>query len=249
MSNKFLASVAAAMIVFTPASALAKGILLQYSNKVGEQVKFKMVMDAGASEFSGSQTPSRTTLRSEMVVSQQVLAAKDGIARVRTRVDSGSIRADGQALPLPAVGHELLADMKPSGEIVQASDFGGLDLKSMQVVFPDKELAVNDSWAVTIAPTPAIPIALTVTYKIAGLEKLGGEECVKITASVSSDKKLLANGLALDLKSEGEMFFAHRLGRMLKNEMRSRSSLVQLAAGSEKVITRISNHMKMESLP
>ena len=31
--------------------------------------------------------------------------------------------------------------------------FNGLDLKSMQVVFPEKDLAVNDSWSITIAPT------------------------------------------------------------------------------------------------
>lgn len=248
MASRFLTSVAAALIVFTPAAALAKGIRLQYSNRVGDQVKYRMVMDAGASEFAGARNRSSTVMRTEMVVSQQVVAARDGVARVRTRVDSGSIKADGQSLPMQAVGQELLADIKPTGEILQASDFNGLDLKSMQVVFPDRELAVNDSWSVTIAPTPAIPVALTVTYKLAGFERMAGEECARITASVTTDKATLANGLALELKSEGEMFFAPRLGRMLRNEMRSRSNLVQLAGG-ERVITRISNHLRMESLP
>lgn len=248
MASKFLSSVAAALIVLSPAAALAKGIRLQYSNRVGDQVKFRMVMDAGASEFSGARSRSSTVMRTEMVVSQQVLASRDGVARVRTRVDSGSIKADGQALPMQAVGQELIADIRPTGEIVEASDFSGLDLKSMQVVFPDRELAVNDTWSVSIAPSPAIPVALTVTYKLAGFERLDGEECARITASVTSDRATLASGLALELKSEGEMLFAPRLGRMMRNEMRSRSNLVQLAGG-EKLITRISNHLRMESLP
>jgi hypothetical protein len=47
---------------------------------------------------------------------------------------------------------------------------------------------------VTIAPTPAIPVALTVTYTMAGVEKIAGEECVKIKASVVSDKAARRSG-------------------------------------------------------
>lgn len=244
-----LASVVAGVLMASPGEALAKGIRLQYSDRVGEQVKYRMVMDAGASEADGTKDRTHTTLRSELVVSQEVLASKQGVSRVRTRVDSGSLKADGLALPLPALGQELVADIKRNGEILAATDFAGLDMKNMQVVFPERELAVNDSWTMTIAPSPAVPVALKITYTVAGMEMLGGEECVKIKASVVSDKAVLAAGVSLDMKSEGEMLFNPRLGRMMKNEMRSRTNLVRASGPTDKVVTRMSNHIRMESLP
>ena len=241
--------VALAIVGMTPTGALAKGIRLQYSDRVGETVRYKMTMDAGASEFAGGQEHT-STLRSEMVVSQSVVAARNGLARVKTRVDSGSINADGQPMPVASVGQELLADMKPTGEIVKSQSFEGLDLKGMQVVFPDRELNPSDSWTVSIAPTPGMPVALNVTYTVAGFEKLGSEDVVKIQASVTCDKRTAPQGFALDMKSEGEMYFSPRLGRMVKNDMRSRSSLIRTAmVGNDKMVTRISNHIRMESLP
>lgn len=246
----FISLLAAGFVTLGSGTAEAKGIRLQYSDRVGETVRYKMVMDAGASEFASGQNRT-SSLRTEMVVSQQVLSAKDGVARVKTRVDSGSLDADGQPMAVSAVGQEVLADMKRSGEVVHAEDFVGLDVKNMQVVFPERELDQNDSWTVKIAPTPAMPIALNVTYTVAGTEQLAGEECVKIKASVVADKGTAPAGFALDLKSEGEMFFSPRLGRMVKNDMRSRSSMIRLAGinGSDKTITRISNHIRMEALP
>ena len=79
-----LAPVLALSLLVLPGGALAKGIRLQYSDRVGEQVRYKMVLDAGASEFEGANRRN-STLKSEMVVSQEVLASKQGVARVRYR--------------------------------------------------------------------------------------------------------------------------------------------------------------------
>lgn len=230
--------------------ALAKGIRLAYSDRVGETVRYKMVMDAGASEFAAGEQK-KSTLRSEIVVSQRVMSAGNGLARVKTRVDSGSINADGQNMPVAAIGAEVTADIRPTGEVVRADEFAGLDFKNMQVVFPDKEVDVNDSWSMTMAPTPGMPVALNVTYTVAAMEELAGESVVKIRASVVSDKAALNSaGFAIEVKSEGEMYFSPRLGRMIKNEMRSRSAIIRAASDSpDKAITRISNRMSMVSLP
>lgn len=245
----FLACVAVSMLGLTPDAASAKGIRLQYSDRVGETVRYKMVMDAGASEFAAGEAK-KSTLRSEMVVSQHIISAADGITRVKTRVDSGSLNADGREVPVPVVGKELLSDMKRNGEVLNVTEFAGLDLKNMQVVFPERDLSVNDSWSMTIAPTPGMPVALNVTYTVAGVERMEGEEVVKIQAAVVSDKQAMTQGFALELKSEGEMYFSPRLGRMVKNEMRSRSSLIRTAGlNNDKMITRISNRIRMESLP
>lgn len=241
--------VAVSLIGLTPGASLAKGIRLQYSDRVGETVRYKMVMDAGASEFAAGEQK-KSTLRSEMVVSQQVVSAANGITRVKTRVDSGSLSADGEQVPVPVVGHELMADIKRTGEVLRSDEFAGLDLKNMQVVFPDKELAVNESWTVRMAPTPGMPVGLNVTYTVAGLERLGSEEVVKISATVVSDKAVANQRFAIELKSDGEMYFSPRLGRMVKNEMRSRSAIIRTAGvSSDKLITRISNRIRMESLP
>lgn len=242
--------IAAAWMAMAPGMALAKGIRLQYSDKVGETVRYRMTMDSGASEFAGGETK-KSTLRSEMVVAQEVVSSAGGLARVKTRVDSASLNADGEDVPVPAVGAVVTADMKRTGEVVRADQFAGLDLKNMQVVFPDKELDVNESWSVTLAPTPAMPVALNVTYTVAALEQLGGEEVVKIRAQVVSDKAQMNQaGFAVEVKSEGEMYFSPRLGRMIKNEMRSRSAIIRTAGlASDKAITRISNRIRTESIP
>lgn len=244
----------AAALLMAPGMALAKGIRLQYSDKVGETVRYKMTMDSGASEFAGGETK-KSTLRSEMVVAQEVVSNAGGLARVKTRVDSATLNADGENVPVPAVGAVVTADMKPTGEVVRADSFAGLDLKNMQVVFPDKEVDVNESWTVTLPPTPGMPVALNVTYTVAAMEQLGGEEVVKIRAQVVSDKaeasgSLSARGFAIEVKSEGEMYFSPRLGRMLKNEMRSRSAVIRTAGlANDKAITRISNRIRTETIP
>lgn len=245
----FISMIAAAWLGLGSGMAQAKGIRLQYSDRVGETVRYRMVMDSGASEFAGGETK-KSILRSEMVVAQEVVSKENGLARVKTRVDSATLNADGEDVPVPAVGAEVTADMKATGEVVRADTFAGLDLKNMQVVFPDKEVDVNESWTVTLAPAPGMPVALHVTYTVAGIEQLGGEEVVKIRASVVSDKSLPTDGFAVEVKSEGEMYFNPRLGRMVRNEMRSRSALIRTAGLSmDKSVTRISNRIRTETIP
>jgi hypothetical protein len=231
--------------------AFAGGIQLQYSHKVGHKSHYKLTMNGGITEFAGEHSRS-ATLATEMTVTQEIIAAGAGIATLKTHVDTAHAHSNGQMVPLAAAGQDLVTRIRPNGDVVDAPGFEGVNLKGMQVVFPERAVSVNDSWTVTLPPANGVPIPLTVRYQVAGMKRIGNEECVKILTSIQSDRRAMVDGLAVDVKSEGEMYFAYRTGRMMKNEMRSRSNLIRTSASgadADRSITRVSNHMSMEYIP
>jgi hypothetical protein len=233
------------------AGAMAGGIQLQYSHKVGDKTHYKLKMEGGITEFAGKQNRS-ATLATEMTVTQEIVEAAAGIATLKTHVDHARAHTNGEEVPLAAAGQDLLTRIRLNGDVVDTPGFEGLSMKGMQVVFPDRALAVNDSWSVTIPPANGVPVPLTVRYQIVGMKRIGNEDCVKILSSVQSDRRTIVAGLMVDVKSEGEMYFAYRSGRMIKNEMRSRSNLIRTSASgadADRFITRVSNHMSMEYVP
>ena len=246
-----VAAASLAVLASQPTALLAKGLLLTYSDKIGEKIRYKMSMEGSTTAIMGLQNRT-ANIKAEMLVSQEVVAAKDGVATVRTQVDGGSLNSDGQIMPLVAEGLQVLASIRKNGEIVQSSDFQGIDLKSLQVVFPDRELGLHDSWTQTVPATPQVPVRLTVTYRVVESKKLGEQECVRIQYACQSDKKPTADGVSLDLKSEGELYFAYKLGRILRNEVTSRSNVIRGGLDGSKdtrLVSRVSTHSKMEAMP
>jgi hypothetical protein len=119
----------------------------------------------------------------------------------------------------------------------------------MQLVFPDEELEIGSSWANSIPPSLQVPVALNVTYKIVGFQKVKGKDCIKILSEVRSGDSTTIEGLSLDVKADGIIYFAFEEGMMVKNEVKSSMNMILkrvINNKQERIITKMNMDMKME---
>jgi hypothetical protein len=231
-----------------PSPSRAEGIRLLYSSTVNDKAAYQMIMEGKTTVFVGDRTQS-SSIKTEMFLTQVVSAFKDEVISLKTKIDSGTINVNGQPSPIPMIGQEVLTDMKRNGTIISNSGFQGLDLKSMQLVFPDKEMNVNDSWTSSIPASSNVPVDLNVTYTVVGVEKIKDQDCVKIQSKVRSGKDTQIEGLSLDVKADGNIYFAYKAGRMMKNDVRSQMNMILKRVVNnqeQRIITKMDMDMRME---
>jgi|GEM_PF-689907 len=245
----FIAAILAPMFFFANSNgARAEGIRLLYGCNAKDKATYQMVMEGSTTVFVGDRTQ-KSTIKTEMSLTQSVTDFKNDIVSLKTKIESGSINVNGQPSPIPMIGQEVVTDMKRNGSIVNTSGFQGLDLKSMQLVFPDKELNINDSWTSNLSATAQVPVPLNVTYKVIGVEKIKDQECVKISSSVRSGKQTSIEGLSLDVKADGHIYFAYKVGRMMRNDVKSQMNMILkrfVNNTEQRIITKMDMDMRME---
>lgn len=242
----FVVAIALGLIVASPGAA--QGIRLEYTKTQGDKATYQMIMDGSTTVYVGDRTQ-KSSLKTEMFLTQFVSAVKDGVVSLNTKIDSGSINVNGQVSPIPMIGQEVTTDMKPNGEIINTQGFSGIDFKSMQLVFPDRELQINDTWESNLKETSQVPVPLNVTYKVIGLEKIKDQDCVKIASTVRSGKKSAIEGLSLDVKADGNIYFAYKTGKMMKNEVKSQMNMILKRVVNneeQRIITKMEMDMRME---
>lgn len=231
------------------ASPLLAGVRLEYGSQVGDSSTYRLVMDGQTTVFVSERTQ-KTTIRTEMSLSQEVTGYKDGIVSLESKIDSGSINVNGQQSALPSIGQVIVTRLKKNGEILSASGFGpNMNLNSMQLVFPDRELDVGDSWKSTIDPTAQVPVPLHVEYKVLGFEKIRDYDCIKIASSVRSGAKGTVEGLDLKVQADGNIYYAYKVGKMIKNDVTSVMNMVLKRIVDNKpqrIITKMNMDMRME---
>ena len=230
------------------APVFAEGLRLQYSSNPGDKAAYQMLMEGKTTVFI-SDRQQTSSIKTEMFLTQLVSAFKDGIITLKTKIDSGTINVNGQPSPIPMIGQEVVTDMKRDGTIVANSGFQGLDLKSMQLVFPDKELNVNDSWNSDIPASQNVPVELKVTYTVVGVEKIKDQDCVKIASKVRSGPGTTIEGLTLNVQADGNIYFAYKAGRMMKNDVKSQMNMILKRVVNnqeQRIITKMEMDMRME---
>ena len=99
-----------------------------------------------------------------------------------------------------------------------------------------------------IKPNPQLPIPMDVKYTVMGFEKVGGEECVKLQSEVTSAQGS-AGSINLDVKANGNIWFAYKKGIMIKNEVTSNMVMLMendLGGGKKETIeTRMNLSLTM----
>jgi len=233
-----------------PCVVAAQGVRLQYNSSEGDSASYRMVMDGKTQVFVNNQTQ-ESNITTEMYVTQSIKGFKDGIVDLYTKIDSGQINVNGNISPIPYIGQQIRTGMKKNGEVVSNTGTVPIDINSMQFVFPDRELDIGDRWDSSTPPSAQVPVTLTVVYKIVGMEKIKGRDCVKIASRVRSDKDTQIRGLSLDVKADGNIYFAYNEGLMIKNSVDSRMTMVLKRVVNEKeeqIITKMNMKMGMEYL-
>jgi len=230
-------------------SALA-GVQLRYTSQAGNKASYQMVMEGTTTVFVADRRQ-KTDLTTEIFLTQETSEVSDaGVIGLVTTIDSGRINVNGVSSVIPNVGQRVRTEMQPNGEILNTQGLNAnLNLSQMQLVFPDRELEIGSTWSNTIPPSLQVPVGLDVTYKIVGFEKIKGKDCIKILSEVRSGDSSTIEGLSLDVKADGTIYFAFEEGMMVKNEVKSSMNMILKRVVNDKqqrIITKMSMDMKME---
>ena len=223
-------------------------VRLRYSTRPGDSSTYQVVMDGSTSVFVADKSQ-RTNLRTEMFLTQQVTEARGNTVNVLTTIDSGSININGQQSPLPNIGQRVTSEMRPNGEILSSSGFQQLDTRNMQLVFPEEPVAVGSTWTSTIEPNLQVPVPLTVTYRVLAFERIKNYDCIKISSTVRSGEQSTIEGLALDVRADGTIYFAFNEGKMIRNDVKSSMRMILrrvIDNEPQSIITKMTMDMTME---
>lgn len=238
--------VACLAVAAAPAHA---GIRLRYSTKAGDSAVYQMVMEGATTVFVADKQQ-KTALTTEMFVTQKVLEAADDTVKMMTRIDSGSINVNGTTSVIPNLRQKVVTTMKPTGKILNTEGFSQqVNMNQMQLVFPDEPVNIGHSWKNRIEPTLQVPVPLDVEYRILKTEKIKGFDCIKIASTVRSGSKSTIEGLSLDVRADGTIYFAYKEGKMIKNEVQSNMRMILKRVvdnKEESIITKMTMNMRME---
>jgi hypothetical protein len=185
-----------------------------------------------------------------MTIEQKVTGVdRQGNIDMATTILDGTITVNNTPTQLPNTGSIINVKMAKDGEIISSS---GMDqqgnFNQMQIRFPKKPVGVGDNWSSTIQPNPQLPIPMNVKYTVMGFEKRDGFDCVKLKSEVTSSQGS-AGSINLDVKANGMIWFAHKKGIMVQNEVTSNMIMIMendLGGGKkEKIETRMNLNLKM----
>ncbi len=243
----FLSVLLLVSVAFT-ATAQEK-VLLQYNPAPGTTAKYKMNI-RGNTIVTAYKRAQRTNLETAMTIEQKVTGVdKNGNIDMSTTILDGTITVNNTPTQLPNIGQIIGVKMAKNGEIISST---GMDqqgnFNQMQIKFPSKAVGVGDSWTSNIPANPQLPIPMNVKYTVMGFEKLGGEDCVKLSSVVSTAQGA-AGSINLDVKANGTIWFAHKKGIMIQNEVSSNMLMLMendLGGGKKETIeTRMNLSLKM----
>ena len=119
--------------------------------------------------------------RSRLRLAHTVRDARGGAATIASRVVEDVNAMDPGAL----VGEVATFSIDRRGTILGADGIDGLDLSTLHARLPEGEVAVGDTWLASFQESPASArVTATATYRLVGIERVGGRPCARIAFHV-----------------------------------------------------------------
>lgn len=168
---------------------------LEYSTQVGLMNSYRMRMQGSTTISVPGRRPKVSSVDQTLDITQRI-----------QRFDGGIITLLTHPSPI-GYGQGMLVEMRPNGEVISADTIVPIDLKSMQLEFPLREVKIGDSWTSKIPPTNSVPVELTATYHIEGIDHYLGHPCVRIGTTVSSPNEALSGGMTVRVQASGRIHF------------------------------------------
>lgn len=193
------------------ALAAAQGFRLVSKPTIGEEAKYsvKANIDLGGMSATMSGTQSEKTTDVD----------KDGNYTVESKLIDGNVEFGGQQMALPAGNATVTVFRKDGtvkeirGDSVEGGSYRFANLAS--VYLPDQDLKVGDEWTKEAkADSTTQAVAYKATFKIAGEEKVGTVDTVKIAFSVKETEG------ETPAASEGTTWIEKANGKMVKTEQK-----------------------------
>lgn len=231
-------------------SFAADKVLLQYNNKPGTTVKYKLHLQGTTTVAATGGEAMKTDLETDVALDLKVTGVdKNGNIEMASTITEGTITVNKVPTPLPAIGQVNRIKMTKSGEVLESEGMGQQNnLAEMQVKFPEKPIGIGETWDAEIKPNPQMPIALKVKYTLIGFEAVDGKECAILQTNIVSDAGETGS-LNFNVKADGKIWFSHKDGIIIKNEVTTTMNMIMendIGGGKKnKIETRMNLNLKM----
>lgn len=226
LTNKRLVLLTALLFcaALSTSAMAADGFDLVFKGKAGDVSEYAVEM-TGKSTVSAAGEAKTTDMNMSMVIRQKIMViSEDGTQDVSTTILEGLTFMGGEKVELPNVGTSLLMKITDKGKVLNVTGTApqDMDFKQMQVEFPDKPVKIGDSWTRRLKATDKFPIPMIATYTITGTSAVKGYECVVIKSTIGVDPNYVnEQKMELTVDAQGLLYFAHKEGKMVKNEVNS----------------------------
>lgn len=246
LKRLFVVGLILAFVLSLTGDVFAAGVKLQYDLKKGDSTKYRMKMKTTTSIGALGRVEKMDT-DTEMHLVQRVIDRDEknvmylltSIENVKTIVN-GTPVADSINKQAEQV---FTMHMEPSGKILDTQGLKTeMSMQQMQLAFPGEPVDIGKSWENILPPTEQSPTTLKMTYTVDKFEKSQGFDCVVIKSKVVSEASKGGVVSQLDVNATGQIFFAYKEGKIIKNAVTGTFGSVtnQVIEGkTEPIVTKV----------
>ncbi len=210
-----------AFVISLTGDVFAAGVKLQYDLKKGDSTKYRMKMKTTTSIGALGRVEKMDT-DTEMNLVQRVIDKDEknimylltSIENVKTIVN-GTPVADSINKQAEQV---FTMHMEPSGKILDTQGLKAeMSMQQMRLAFPADPVDIGKSWENILPATELTPTTLKMIYTVDKFEKVQDYDCVVIKSKVTSEASKGGIVSQLDVNATGQIFFAYKEGKIVKN--------------------------------
>ncbi|MEZ7890481.1 MAG: DUF6263 family protein [Candidatus Wallbacteria bacterium] len=231
-------------------SAFAAGVKLQYDLKKGDVTKYRMKMKSSTSVGALGKVEKMET-DTEMGLAQRVIDRDEkNVMYILTAIENVKTVVNGTPVDGKSAEQVFTMHMEPSGKILDTQGLKSeVSMSQMQLAFPDKTVDVGESWTTTLPASEQIPSTLEMKYTVDKFVKEQGYDCIVIKSNVTSKPAKSGVVSQLDVNATGNIFFAYKEGKIVKNAVTGTFGSVtnQVIEGkTEPIVTKVNIDLVME---
>ena len=215
------------VLVFSASLVAAqKPVHLKLKHTQGDVDNYAVRLE-GKSLVTSVQEKQDTTMSLDLLMRWKVLEVDDeGLMNVSVTMQKGEGDINGNPEDLPNVGESKIMKLTRQGRVVAVTPSEpGKNYFGMQFEFPDKALAIGDSWTSMVILSPRYPMQVESTNTLTGFEKVDGTECAVIKTTVREIPLEGIDDVAIHVESNGKMYFDYEGGRLVRSDVKSTMKL------------------------
>jgi hypothetical protein len=242
----FVAGLILAFVLSLSGDVFAAGVKLQYDLQKGDSTKYRMKMKTTTSIGALGKVEKMDT-DTEMHLVQRVIDRDEkNVMYILTSIENVKTIVNGTPADEKVnkqAEQVFMMHMEPSGKILDTQGLKTeMSMQQMQLAFPTDPVDVGKSWENVLHATEQIPTTLKMTYTVDKFEKVQGMDCVVIKSKVISEAAKGGAVSQLDVNATGQIFFAYKEGKIVKNAVTGTFGSVtnQIIEGkTEPIVTKV----------
>ncbi len=239
-----------------------QGVKLEHQFKQGEVYKYKALF---TTVINSDMIPlGKSESQVEFIMEQRVDSVyEDGSALIFLFYPTFKMRANNQEVSNPVVEAfrkiKMFSRNTKAGKTIESFSKAMPDmpapmkkyvesilqsLRQRDDSFPEKPVAINESWTRESVYSVEEPGGVTdtrtvMTYTLAGFQTINGLDCAKILAKGTIEVSSAGGKTRGEGKATGTLFFAYKIGKMVKMETKSTTDLQIETPNGTSMMTRI----------